>query len=166
MTGVNWTSINTDSFSKCLTETSWVIVPEPITRSFRESWEFPSWVSCVNWVSSNKGRYRQNQTQIIPCSTIDLLIARFLPTRSWRVSPGFCGAPAVITTRSASAQSSYLAACDFLGEVKASAWLRSSASPNCFFKQFENFDDTALCNSVLRGKSVRWIYGTVTDEDN
>lgn len=39
--------------------------------------------------------------------TIDLLIAKFLSTKSKRVSPGFWGAPAVITTRSASEQSEY-----------------------------------------------------------
>ena len=42
-------------------------------------------------------------------STIEDKIFKFLLTRSRRVSPGFCGAPAEITTKSASFASEYSA---------------------------------------------------------
>ena len=46
-------------------------------------------------------------------STIEDKIFKFLLTRSRRVSPGFCGAPAEITTKSASFASEYSALLQF-----------------------------------------------------
>ncbi len=101
----------TPSFQQISGEQSWVRVEATWTDNafFRESWEFPCWVSqYVNWVSY----YKEDS---IEAWFNNLSNDRFVDSRFYQQDqdefhlPGLW-APALITTRSASAQSSYLAA--------------------------------------------------------
>ncbi len=84
-------------------------VPEPITRSLGKPDNFH-----VAYVKISTGLAATKKIPLKPDSTIGSTIVfkilRFLLTKSKRVSPGFCGAPAVITTTSASFASEYSAA--------------------------------------------------------
>ncbi|CAC7092448.1 Uncharacterised protein [Staphylococcus aureus] len=77
------------------------IVPEPITRSLGKPENFHVAYAKIStgFVATKK---IPSNFDAITSPTIDLNIFKFLDTKSKRVSPGFCAAPAQMTTRSAS----------------------------------------------------------------
>ena len=166
--GVNWTSVNIKFFSKCLTETSWVKWSTWTDNAFfRESWEFPCWVSqYVNWVSCYKEDSFEawfnnlSNDRFVDSKVFTNKIKTSFTWFLWSTSSD---------NYKVSIRTVFVFSCvDFFRWSESKRVAKVKRITNSFFEQLWNFDDTKFLSDTLvyKCESVRWTYGTVTNEDD
>ena len=124
------------------------MVPEPKTRLCGS----PEYFHAA-YVSTSTGLEAISRSPSKPLamteSTMDFIIFMFLSTSCRRVSPGFCAAPAQMTTSAASSQSAYVPWVTLVrDEAHTTPWFKSMTLPIVFFSSM---------SMIAKWSTVPWL---------